>query len=118
MKETERRRIKKFRGLAKLALGKLMNKVANESPIDIGSADASRVANANTKATKTGSGFNEGHYTVRLRDELNYAVDALKGGQGEIDSCLQRAMNSIAAVINRRCDNLLGFNKIDIPFPK
>lgn len=55
---------------------------------------------------------------MRLRDELNYAVDALKGGQGEIDSCLQRAMNSIASIINRRCENLLGFNKIDIPFPK
>ena len=34
VKSTEKRRIKKYRGLAKHALGRLMNKVANTSGIN------------------------------------------------------------------------------------
>lgn len=35
-------------------------------------------------------------------DNLNYALDALKGGRGTVDTQMKKAMNKIVSVINRK----------------
>ncbi len=37
-----------------------------------------------------------------MMDELRYAVNALQGGQGDISNSIQKAMNSITHVIEKR----------------
>lgn len=118
IKDTEKKRIQKYRGLAKHALGRLMHKAASLSVTDNVEAAAQTVAEQNTNVIKQNTGFNSGRYSLTMNDELNYALDALKGGQGEVNSCLERAMNSITSIINNKCKNVLGFEKLEIPFPK
>jgi len=67
---------------------------------------------------KENTGFNSGRYTITVSDQLNYALDALKGGEGELENALQRSMNAITSIINTKCKNVLGFEKLEIPFPK
>lgn len=118
IKDTEKKRIQKYRGLAKHALGRLMHKVASISVTDNIDAAAQTVAEQNTNVVKQSTGFNSGVYSLTLNDQLNYALDALKGGQMEVNNCLQRAMNSITSIINNKCKNVFGFEKLEIPFPK
>ena len=118
IKDIEKKRIQKYRGLAKHALGRLMHKVASTSITDNIDAAAQTVAEQNTNVVKQSTGFNSGKYSLTMNDELRYALDALKGGQAEVNSCLQRAMNSITSIINNKCKNMLGFEKLEIPFPK
>ena len=103
VKDTEKKRIKKYRGLAKHALGRLMNKVANNSGIN-GAVDAAAesVAERNTNVQKQSTGFNSGTYSLTMKDELRYAINALQGGQGDISNSIQKAMNSITHVIEKR----------------
>ena len=119
MVEREKRRIKKHKGLAKRALGLLAHKVsASISVSDNVEQAAQTIAQQNTKVDKRLEGFSSGTYSITVEDDLRYAIDALNGGEGEIQSSIQRAMNQITAVINNRCKNLLGFEKLEIPFPK
>lgn len=95
-----------------------MHKVASTSLTDNIDAAAQTVAEQNTNVVKQSTGFDSGRYSLTMNDELRYALDALKGGQAEVNNCLQRAMNSITSIINNKCKNILGFEKLEIPFPK
>ena len=119
MKEIEKKRIAKYRGLAKSALGKLMRQVSlrGGSLFDKASALAQRVAERNAHVRKNlNGGLNE--VGIRMEDTLDYASDALKGGESQIDSCLQSAMNKIAATINYRMKDLLDYKPITLNFDK
>lgn len=104
VKNTEKKRIKKYRGLAKHALGRLMHKVANTSGVsDNVNKVSETVAENNTSVSKQSTGFNSGVYTLTMKDELRYAIDALQGGHfGDITNAMQKAMNSINKVIEKR----------------
>lgn len=103
VKDTEKKRIRKYRGLAKHALGRLMNKVANSSGINDNVAAASQtIAEKNTNVTKQMTGYSNGIFSMTLADELRYAIDALQGGYAEIWNCMKKAMNAITKVVEKR----------------
>lgn len=51
-------------------------------------------------------------------DLLDYAKLALKGGDAAINQALMKAANKIASTINKKCEKLLLFEKIETPFPE
>ncbi len=119
LKAIEKKRIKKYRGLAKHALGRIAHKVAASVNVaDNVEQAAQTIAERNTNVQKSSTGFNDGQYSITMEDNLDYAMLALKNGEQDVNTCLQRALNATTAIINKRCENLLGFNKIDTPFPK
>lgn len=117
MKEIEKKRIAKYRGLAKSALGKLMRQISlgGGSLFDKASALAQRVAERNAHVRKNlNGGMNE--VGLRMEDTLDYASDALKGGESQIDECMKRAMNKIAGTINHKMKDVLEFKPIQLNF--
>jgi hypothetical protein len=118
MMDREKKRIERYKGLAKMALGILMNKVsisANASANENAGEKVNGVATRNTNVRKQ---LQQGVYEVTIEDNLEYAKDAVKGGEGEINTCLQKAMNMITSTINHKCEKLLSFEPLEIPFPK
>lgn len=115
-----RKRIEHYKGLAKLALGKLMNKAAITSrPInDVTTEDAKKVANEVSDAYAEGLGDGKkGRYSLTCEDNLDYAMDALKGGQAAFNLACAKAANKIASVIKQKvADKILAPN-IETPFP-
>jgi len=116
-----KRRIARHKGLAKLALGKLMAKAARTSkPVtDAANQDTTRIAGEVTRATSSGTGTgSSGHYTLTCEDNLDYALLALKGGQAAFDEACGKAANKIASVIkNKLADSFLKPD-IQTPFPE
>ena len=55
---------------------------------------------------------------MNASDLLDYAKLALKGGDAAINQALMKASNKIASVINKKCEKLLMFEKLDTPFPE
>lgn len=53
---------------------------------------------------------------VRVEDALNYSVDALKGGESAIETCLQKAMRKIASIINKKMEKIFDFAPITLNF--
>jgi len=51
-------------------------------------------------------------------DLLDYAKLALKGGDSAINQALMKAANKMASTINKKCEKLLLFEKLDTPFPE
>ena len=89
MKEVEKKRIAKYRGLAKSALGKIMRMVSLKggSMFDQASAVAQKVAERNAHVKKNlNGGLNE--VGIKAEDSIDYATDALKGGESQIDVCM------------------------------
>lgn len=78
--------------LAKNALGVAMSKVAAKSMSLDGSAKSKNLASqaASISESKTG-----GEYTLTVKDNLEYASDALKGGDGALDTALRAAANKV-----------------------
>lgn len=119
IKDAEKRRINKYKGLARLAIGQCMHKVAQNS---IGSTgvqstnDAKIVAQKNTNVKSSSQGFNSGIASITIEDNLNYALNALQGGKGDVDMAMKKAMNSMIGMLNKKCENMLGFQKLDKPF--
>ena len=110
------------KGLAKLALGKLMHKTAITSQGNGGqaeNAETRRISDTATyvQAASTGTGTGTGTATLTVYDNLRYALDALQGGQATVDVALQKAANKIAATINRQFAKDPFAEKIPTPFP-
>jgi hypothetical protein len=57
-------------------------------------------------------------FSLSASDLLEYAKIALKGGDASINEALMKASNKIASVINKKCEKLLMFEKLDTPFPE
>lgn len=120
VKDTEKKRIRKYRGLAKHALGRLMHKVATTSSVQDNVDKASEtVAEKNTRVDKQTTGYSSGVYTLTMMDELKYAVNALQGGHyGDITNAMQKAMNSIMHVLEKRTGASLSDVKPNAEFEK
>lgn len=113
--EIKQKQALRYSGLAKNAISLLMKKTFNRSPKDNVSKEIEDKSTEVTSVQKFESGDN---YSIILKDELNYALDAIKGGQSGIDLAFQKAMNKITATINHKCKDILFFKKLDTPFPE
>ena len=108
-----KRRIERYKGLAKLAWGVLSWKVASTSLGGGGAAaKAGAVARNATRISRRGD------TSLTLEDNLDYAELALKNGRSDIDAAAAKAANSIAGMINRRLENKGLHERVEIPFPK
>ncbi len=56
-------------------------------------------------------------FRVSIRDNLSWAMDAVKGGQAGVDDALKRAANRIAGMISHKA-NLPLEEKLPTPFPE
>lgn len=115
-KEIVLKRAKVYAGLAKHALSRLMQKAyVGNTAAETLSQMSRQVADRNTSANKV---FGTDTYKLELRDDLLYSVAALKNGESDIQTSFQKALNKITSVINMKCKNILGFEKLDTPFPE
>lgn len=109
------RRVGRHSGLAKTALGILMHSVATNSQGAEADSRNAALARENTRKTVAKGG---GRYGLRLEDLLDYSMAALRGGESTIDSAMMKAANVTAGLINHRCADILGFRKLETPFPE
>lgn len=110
----------RYAGLAKTALTMLMKKTAtiNNKP-DLVPQYVNTKANELTNKTESqNNGSDSSFYSLKLDDNLDYAVAAVKGGDSGVNLALQKSMNKVTATINRKCEKLLLFNKLETPFPE
>lgn len=116
-------RAMRYAGLAKRAVSMLMYKV-NTKKVNDGLMNplventAHDVTSKQETVTKTEKG---GTYRLVLTDALRYALDAIKGGQAQVNVQLKKAMNKVVSVINNRLKNSKGFfgqKKLPTPFPE
>lgn len=117
------RRAMRYSGLAKRAIGILMFKT-NTKKVNDGRPNpgVENVAMMNTskkeqvKKSENGNGI----YSLTLYDDLEYALDAIRGGQSAVDIAMKKAMNKIVSIINRKIEKkgFLDKEKIEVPFPE
>ena len=102
-------------GLARHVLSLAMQQLSTRPPAKgkVGEA-AQKTAKRFLDVATYGSGD---AYTVQIRDNLSYAVDAVKGGASGIDFALKRAANRIAGMIRHRAGARLD-EDIPTPFPE
>lgn len=81
-KKRHKRRVEKYRGLAKFALTVAMMKISDNGGSS-GSVNqrTRKTALDNVKATVSSSGFDKGTVDIRILDALDYATSALQGGE-------------------------------------
>lgn len=114
-REIRRRRAMRYSGLARTALTLLMKKTATVRDVQQADATVAKKADETTRKLSQNSGK---AFSVRLEDNLGYAVGAVKGGNAGINIALKKAMNKITATINQKCKNLLLFKPLEAPFPE
>ena len=120
-KEIVVRRAMRYSGLAKRAIGVLMfktnTKKVNDGRLNPG---VELVANDNTKKVEKvrKSDNGKGIYELNLYDNLNYALNAIRGGQSAVDIAMKKAMNKIVSIIRRKTKNLIGVKPPEVPFPE
>lgn len=112
-----RTRAKRFKGLARLAMSKLMNKAGSTTGGGGESNSNANIIKKSEEMTQVQATKNGSYYTLEAKDLLDYAKAALKGGDSSINEALMKAANKIAAMINHKCKNLLLFDKLETPFP-
>lgn len=120
--EAKQKRIRKFRGLARTAIGLIQS--------DISKRGVPKVANAGTlAATKAAqvykvavneSGWNMGRVSLTAHDALRYATNALRGGEGDVTLALKKAANRTIGIINNYVKRNIdpARPKIPSPFPE
>ena len=124
-KEIVYKRAVKYEKLAKAALGVSMKKVGDSSNIaDITNMKVKTKSNELTTVTENirkDEINGGGTYTLTVNDNLNYALDAIKGGRSGVDTALKKSMNKIVSVINRKTKATDFFGdkiKLETPFPE
>ncbi len=112
------RGIEKKGGLAKTALGIAMAKISTRNSAD-DSPEAAKILGSKLShitiygASATGA---SGEFGLQYRDDLNYAVPALRSGASGIDTAMQKAANKIAGMITHAAHKAGDFEH-DIPSP-
>lgn len=105
----------KNRGLARRALGLLMNRISTRQ-VALGPADArlARIAAGHVEVRRRGG---RDLFVLEVVDSLGYATAALKGGPSAVELAVQRAANKIAGRLAKVADKKFG-EKIPTPFPE
>lgn len=112
-----RRRKNALGGLAKYTLGLAMARLSTYNNGEPAGYIAKRVAGEHAYALAEAR--EDRYMDVELGDTLNYAVKALKGGQGSVDLALKRAANKTYGLLMR---DIHKWDKIEdigpVPFPE
>lgn len=117
-----RKRGMRYAGLAKRALGILMFRT-NTKRVNDGALNplvenkATELTDKREMVQRKGDG---GTYTLILADNLNYAIDAIKGGRSNVETAFKKAANKIVSIINRKISSgkFLDAQKLETPFPE
>lgn len=117
-KSIMKKRIMRYKGLAKYALGQLMKKTSQKQKVPF--EGNILVQSQGEKHSKVQRFVRGEEYAIRASDTLNYATLALKGGKAQVDVALKKAMNKMVSVLNQKMKNkeFLGFQKLPAPFPE
>lgn len=124
--ERIKRRIKQYKGISKRLLGILMGKVhssqkvkdqqqtlpPNSNPVPAAFLASFGVVN------KSGRGFANGQFAIKVQDNLVNAALALKNGLSDLETALQKAANSTIGRINKVLEGRGINEKIPTPFPE
>lgn len=111
------RKVKAYAGLARLAFSTLLMKTGTGG---IGSAPALQQKTAMETTVSREHKTPDG-YQLHLEDDLNYAVNALKGGYSDVENSMKKALNKTVATINQKIPDgatWFGRGKIPLPFPE
>jgi len=106
-KERHKRRVRQYKGLARLAISLAMKAVYNNGAANLeGASDKARdVATRNTYVQVNDTGYNSGTASVYVHDNLEYAVDALKDGENSVNAAvnaaIRKAMGYIVAKVGK-----------------
>lgn len=95
------KRIRRRKGLARLALGYCMSDLAVQTGLGAanGGNGVTGIARRNASATVDERGFSSGEVAVTLSDRLRYASDALQGGRKAVDDALSAALNKTRGLV-------------------
>ena len=109
-----RHRVDTFGALAKNALAVAMGKVSTRNVKADGSPGCVHAASrlAHVWAADIGD-----DYAVKVTDELDYAIHALKGGRGMVDVALKKAANKIAGRLSKVAGKSFK-DRFGTPFPE
>jgi len=114
-----KRRIKRYKGMARSAWGHLMRMTSQRTPAsDPVTAAAVNVMRKNLSVV---SGGNQYDFALQVSDDLQYAAAALKGGPASVSHAMQAASNKIAGRIRMFCAEHPRFavgENIQTPFPE
>lgn len=116
----QKRGIERKGGLAKTALGVAMAKISTRNADDHSPKAARILASKLSHITVTGSGVlgGKGTFGLEYRDELNYAIPALKSGKSGVETAMQKAANKIAGMITHSAHVNGDFeHDVKTPFP-
>lgn len=108
------RRIDTHGALARAALGTAMAKLSTRNVADDGSSTCRAAASRLSSVQEFLSG--EDSFGVRVASELEYATQALKGGEAALEGALQKAANKIAGRLQHIAKSDLD-GRIATPFP-
>lgn len=121
-KKKEKARIYSYRGLAKIAIGQMMQRAYNKPvPPQAGTSAKARRKASNVVTMSESANDQTGQYMLTLYDNLLYALEAIYGGKGAVDMAIKKAMNKITATINRKIKDgktFFGAEKLPTPFPE
>ena len=99
-KARHKRRVLKYKGLARTALSLAMKAVYNKgSSPDNYSKEATQTAKDNTQVQVNDTGFNSGTASVYVHDGLNYAVAAMKDGETSVTQAVNAAISKAMGYI-------------------
>lgn len=106
-------RINDYGTLAKNALGVAMHKLAGTSKLE-GSGKSQASA---SKVSRVDVHDGDGDYSVTITDELDYATDAVNGGESAIQTALMKAANKVAGTLKHFASSDLK-DSLGTPFPE
>lgn len=99
-------RVKRFKGLAKHALGIAMHRTSAAQTVSETGIEptAKNKAMEVVKVQRTESGYDSGEVMIHIEDQLRYAVLALKNGQQNLDYIVDRVIKSMTGYLQRKLD--------------
>lgn len=120
MKLIHKKRVRRYKSLAKHALGIAMHKTSKDAS---GNAQASQIVNAvadsNVRATVQETGFDNGDVHIHVEDKIDYAAKALKDGDGYVDVAMRKALNKIIGnIIHKMKQSNRITDGLQVPFPE
>lgn len=100
-------RIRRFKGLAKHAVGIAMKAVYDRQnvPATNITAEAKDLATKVVFANVTEHGFDSGEVSIVVKDQLDYATCALKNGDSTVNQAVGNALAKMAGLIAHRTAN-------------
>ena len=108
--------LSKEAGMAKYAIGIAQAHVSNK-PMNVDGPSGSRQMRRAYEAAQVAVSSGDGTFGMHVRDALNYASLAQKGGAASLSTAIQKAANRTAGIINKLAKYRLD-EPIPTPFPE